>query len=156
VLVDPDFVEEVNLNRIVFARRTDVGHPKVAAAARYLTSLGLGTRGIPVHHHVAHAGSVFRRAAPAGPRVPAAKARRASVRAVPPRRAARAAASAQPVRTPRRRAAPPAATPGRHRPPPRAAVPIAAAIRAARRAGAHRTDGSSVWEPSRFYCSVVA
>jgi molybdopterin/thiamine biosynthesis adenylyltransferase len=36
VLVDPDIVEETNLNRIVGATRLDVGHTKVSVAARYL------------------------------------------------------------------------------------------------------------------------
>ena len=36
VLVDPDFVEETNLNRIVGATRSDIGDTKVSVAARYL------------------------------------------------------------------------------------------------------------------------
>ena len=38
LLVDPDVVEETNLNRVVGATRSDVGRTKVAVAARYLQS----------------------------------------------------------------------------------------------------------------------
>ena len=36
LLIDPDLIEETNLNRIVGATRSDVGHAKVVSAARYL------------------------------------------------------------------------------------------------------------------------
>jgi len=38
ILVDPDIVEETNLNRVVGATRLDVDQPKVSVAARYLRS----------------------------------------------------------------------------------------------------------------------
>ena len=36
LLIDPDLIEETNLNRIVGATRSNVGHAKVLSAARYL------------------------------------------------------------------------------------------------------------------------
>ena len=36
VLIDPDVVEETNLNRVVSATPSDIGHSKVSVAARYL------------------------------------------------------------------------------------------------------------------------
>lgn len=38
ILVDPDFVEDTNLNRVVGATRADVGKSKVSVAARYLSN----------------------------------------------------------------------------------------------------------------------
>ncbi len=39
LLVDPDVVEETNLNRLVGAKREDVGKPKVEVAARHIKSI---------------------------------------------------------------------------------------------------------------------
>lgn len=39
LLIDPDVVEESNLNRLVGASRADVGKPKVTVAARYIGSI---------------------------------------------------------------------------------------------------------------------
>ncbi len=39
ILVDPDVVETTNLNRLVGANRSDVGHPKVFTAERYIRSV---------------------------------------------------------------------------------------------------------------------
>lgn len=44
VLVDPDTVEEKNLNRIVNTTRGDVGRPKVEVLADFVGRLSLGTR----------------------------------------------------------------------------------------------------------------
>ena len=44
VLVDPDPLEEKNLNRIVNARLRDVGKPKVEVLARAVRGVGLGTK----------------------------------------------------------------------------------------------------------------
>lgn len=43
VLVDPDRVDEKNLNRITFARRSDVGRLKVDVAEGWIRSVELGT-----------------------------------------------------------------------------------------------------------------
>ncbi len=39
VLIDPDLVEETNLNRVVGATAVDVGQPKIAVAARHITTI---------------------------------------------------------------------------------------------------------------------
>ena len=48
VLVDPDLVEERNLNRILNATRDDVGRPKVEVLADAVRRMGLGTRVVPI------------------------------------------------------------------------------------------------------------
>ena len=48
VLVDPDLVEERNLNRILNATRGDIGQPKVEALAEAVRRMGLGTRVVPI------------------------------------------------------------------------------------------------------------
>ncbi len=54
VLVDPDTIEEENLNRIIWASRNDIGHFKVEVAERHVSAMGLGTTTIPVAHDLAH------------------------------------------------------------------------------------------------------
>lgn len=44
ILIDPDTVEETNLNRVVGAIHTDVGHPKVEVSKRYITTFSSATR----------------------------------------------------------------------------------------------------------------
>lgn len=44
VLVDPDRIDELNLDRITFARRPDIGRLKVERAAELIEELELGTR----------------------------------------------------------------------------------------------------------------
>lgn len=48
VLVDPDLVEERNLNRIVNATRADIGRPKVEVLADAVRRMGLCTRVVPI------------------------------------------------------------------------------------------------------------
>ncbi|MEL6614211.1 MAG: ThiF family adenylyltransferase [Bacteroidota bacterium] len=48
ILVDPDLVEERNLNRILNATRDDVGRPKVKVLADAVRRMDLGTRVVPV------------------------------------------------------------------------------------------------------------
>ncbi len=48
ILVDPDLVEERNLNRILNATRADIGRPKVEDLADAIRRMGLGTRVVPV------------------------------------------------------------------------------------------------------------
>ncbi len=43
VLVDPDRIDEKNLNRITFARKSDIGRLKVEVAEQWIKSVGLGT-----------------------------------------------------------------------------------------------------------------
>lgn len=43
VLVDPDFIDARNLNRITFARMRDVGRLKVEVALNWIKAVGLGT-----------------------------------------------------------------------------------------------------------------
>lgn len=62
VLVDPDFVEERNLNRIVNATRADIGRPKVDVLAAAVRRMGLGTRVVPIQDTL-FAGDVVRRVA---------------------------------------------------------------------------------------------
>lgn len=52
VLVDPDTIEDRNLNRIYGSTRADVGRPKVDALADRIRSTGLGTRVTPVRQLV--------------------------------------------------------------------------------------------------------
>lgn len=54
VLVDPENVEEVNLNRIIWAHRSDVGRPKVEVARGHLARMDLGTSVTAVHRDLAH------------------------------------------------------------------------------------------------------
>lgn len=46
VLIDPDRIEEKNLNRILNARSIDVGSPKVTVLARVINQMGLETKTI--------------------------------------------------------------------------------------------------------------
>lgn len=48
ILVDPDFVEERNLNRIFNATRGDIGRSKVEVLAAAVRGMGLGTRVVPI------------------------------------------------------------------------------------------------------------
>jgi len=43
VLVDPDRIDEKNLNRIIFARKEDIGRLKVKVAEEWIKSVALGT-----------------------------------------------------------------------------------------------------------------
>ncbi len=52
VLVDPDDLEQSNLNRVRGAARPDVGKNKAAVLARYISSLGLGTSVTALSSHV--------------------------------------------------------------------------------------------------------
>jgi hypothetical protein len=54
VLVDPDDIEEVNLNRIIWAHRSDVGYPKVEVAREHLARMDLGTTVTTIHRDLAH------------------------------------------------------------------------------------------------------
>lgn len=47
VLVDPEPVEDKNLNRIINAKKSDVGKTKVSVLARAIEKIGLGTKVIP-------------------------------------------------------------------------------------------------------------
>jgi molybdopterin-synthase adenylyltransferase len=44
ILIDPDAVEETNLNRLVGATRDDVGRPKVQVAARHIQAINQNAR----------------------------------------------------------------------------------------------------------------
>ena len=48
ILIDPDLVEERNLNRILNATRADIGRPKVEVLADAIRRMGLGTRVVPI------------------------------------------------------------------------------------------------------------
>ncbi len=54
VLVDPDKVEEKNLNRIINATRDDADHerPKVEVLARAIAAMGLGTEVLPLRENL--------------------------------------------------------------------------------------------------------
>ena len=54
VLVDPDTVEEKNLNRIVNTTRADIGRPKVEVLADFVGRLGLGTHVEAFAHDLSH------------------------------------------------------------------------------------------------------
>lgn len=54
VLVDPDKVEEKNLNRIVNTTRGDIGRPKVEVLAGFAERLGLGSRVEAFAHDLSH------------------------------------------------------------------------------------------------------
>src|SRR5258706_11144601 len=60
VLVDPDSVEERNLNRIVNSWREDayLKRPKVEAMARAIAAMGFGTEVEIIHDHLASPGVV--------------------------------------------------------------------------------------------------
>jgi hypothetical protein len=49
ILIDPDFVEEKNLNRILNSGRQDIGAPKVEVLARAIRSMDLGVEVVPMH-----------------------------------------------------------------------------------------------------------
>lgn len=53
VLVDPKLVKELNLNRIAFARREDIGRPKVEVVGDAVRAMGLGTEVVQVHGDIA-------------------------------------------------------------------------------------------------------
>lgn len=53
VLVDPKLVKELNLNRIAFARREDIGRPKVEVVGDAVRAMGLGTEIVRVHGDIA-------------------------------------------------------------------------------------------------------
>jgi len=48
ILVDPDLVEERNLNRILNATRADIGRPKVEVLAKAIRRMDLGTRVVAI------------------------------------------------------------------------------------------------------------
>jgi molybdopterin-synthase adenylyltransferase len=48
LLIDSDLVEETNLNRIVDATKSDVGHPKVLVADRYLRAFETQVSSVPL------------------------------------------------------------------------------------------------------------
>ena len=54
VLVDPDEIDEVNLNRIIWATRADAGRAKVDVAADHIARMDLGTSVTRVHRDLAH------------------------------------------------------------------------------------------------------
>jgi hypothetical protein len=49
ILIDPDLVEEKNLNRILNSGREDIGAPKVDVLARAIMRMGLGVEVVPLH-----------------------------------------------------------------------------------------------------------
>lgn len=53
VLIDPDLVEERNLNRILNATRFDIGRPKVEVLADALARIGLGQRVTAIDRNLA-------------------------------------------------------------------------------------------------------
>lgn len=53
VLIDPEFVEEKNLNRIVNATRNDIGKAKVEVLASAIEKMGLGTAVVPLQRNLA-------------------------------------------------------------------------------------------------------
>lgn len=53
VLVDPDVIDDVNLNRIIWAYRRHLGMLKVNVAAEHVTEVGLGTNVVPVPYDLA-------------------------------------------------------------------------------------------------------
>ena len=55
ILVDHDFVEETNLNRIVGATPSDIGKTKVEVAARYLEAFRIGVSADQIVSSVVHA-----------------------------------------------------------------------------------------------------
>ena len=58
VLVDPETIEEENLNRIIWASRDDIGLTKVEVAQRHVLAMGLGTTPIPIPLDLAHATTI--------------------------------------------------------------------------------------------------
>ena len=54
VLVDPDLVEEKNLNRILNTVRSDIGQPKVKVLGAFIDRLGLGTIIEAIHSDLSH------------------------------------------------------------------------------------------------------
>lgn len=54
VLIDPDRVEEKNLNRIVNTTRADIGRHKVEVIAEFIERLGLGSRVEAFAHDLSH------------------------------------------------------------------------------------------------------
>ncbi len=61
VLVDPDVVEEKNLNRILNSGKEDayLGRPKVHVLASAIAHMGLGTEVVPIHADLATQGAVL-------------------------------------------------------------------------------------------------
>ena len=53
VLIDPEFIEEKNLNRIVNATRNDIGKAKVDVLAGAIEKMGLGTAVLPLQRNLA-------------------------------------------------------------------------------------------------------
>lgn len=62
ILVDPDLVEERNLNRILNATHADIGRPKVEVLADAVQRMGLGTHVVPIQSTL-FAADVVRRVA---------------------------------------------------------------------------------------------
>jgi hypothetical protein len=60
LLIDPDVVEESNLNRLLGASRADVGKPKVTVAAGYIESIRPEIETEPVNGSVLQAGTARR------------------------------------------------------------------------------------------------
>ena len=58
VLVDPDDVEEKNLNRIAFSSVANVGQPKVDVIARAIRGIGLGTEVVALREEIGHPDAV--------------------------------------------------------------------------------------------------
>lgn len=54
VLVDPDLVEEKNLNRILNTVRADIGQPKVKVLGAFIDRLGLGTTVEAIQSDLSH------------------------------------------------------------------------------------------------------
>jgi hypothetical protein len=52
VLIDPDRIDELNLDRITFARRRDIGRLKVERALEFIDELELATRVTPMPRNV--------------------------------------------------------------------------------------------------------
>ena len=58
VLVDPKLVKEVNLNRIAFTQRSDIGSPKVEVVGDAVKATGLCTEIDPIHGDLANPDAV--------------------------------------------------------------------------------------------------
>jgi ThiF family/Prokaryotic homologs of the JAB domain len=58
VLIDPDHIEEKNLNRIAFSTFADIGKPKVDVLAQAVRGIGLGTEVVTVREEIGYPDAV--------------------------------------------------------------------------------------------------
>lgn len=54
ILIDPDTIDETNLNRVANARRSDLGSPKVEVAGRYIQSVELTAKVERIAGNIVH------------------------------------------------------------------------------------------------------